>query len=226
MWFGRQLMGGTVILNAFVVSLPLMLHTIMNWMSHDTLPPQSSLLPAAVLVVSSSVMCTSELFATSGNAERFRQFGIYQDAALAGSVMLLLLQWGCLSEFLLTGNISGTLSIIVGTALVLAGCCLRSTAIRTLAAGFCSQEATLHLITDGIYSKLRHPSETGLLLASIGFPWITGAWRTAVVALPITFAMSWMRVRLEERFLRAQFGDVHTGYCRRVGMWLPRFGVR
>ncbi|MDA1230930.1 MAG: isoprenylcysteine carboxylmethyltransferase family protein [Planctomycetota bacterium] len=225
MWFRRLFMGCTVILNGFVVSLPLALHTMWNWGSHDTLQAQPTMLPAAVFVASCSAMCTGELFATSGNAEQFGQFGIYQYASLAGSLVLLLLQWGSLSEFLLTGNDCGTPNIVVGSAFVLAGCTLRSKAIRTLAAGFCSKETPRYLITDGIYSKLRHPSETGLLLASIGIPWITGAWRTAVVALPITLAMSWVRMRLEEKYLRAQFGDVYAGYCKRVGMWLPRFGV-
>lgn len=93
--------------------------------------------------------------------------------------------------------------------------------LKSLATGFCSETVSTALITDQIHAILRHPSETGLLLASLGFTVMLGAWQTAMILFPITLAVSIYRMRLEEHWLLASFGAEYGDYCRRTGRWIP-----
>ena len=73
----------------------------------------------------------------------------------------------------------------------------------------------------GTKDVLRHPSETGLLLASVGFTVMLSAWQTAMILLPIALAFSMCRMQLEEHWLLAVFGAEYRDYCHRTGRWIP-----
>jgi protein-S-isoprenylcysteine O-methyltransferase Ste14 len=76
------------------------------------------------------------------------------------------------------------------------------------------------LITRGPYGLVRHPIYTGVLLAILGSVIAVGEWR-AVFAMVLASLALWRKLRLEERWMLRQFGDVYKTYCRRVPALIP-----
>ena len=72
----------------------------------------------------------------------------------------------------------------------------------------------------GPYALVRHPIYTGLLLAFIGTAFARGEWR-GVLAVVIAWAALWRKLRLEERWMREQFGERYIEYSRRVPALVP-----
>ena len=87
-----------------------------------------------------------------------------------------------------------------------------------------SQEVTVkkdhELITSGPYALVRHPIYTGLLLGTIGSAVARGEWR-GLLAVAIVFSELWRKLKLEEKWMRAQFGEPYEAYCRRVKALVP-----
>jgi protein-S-isoprenylcysteine O-methyltransferase Ste14 len=76
------------------------------------------------------------------------------------------------------------------------------------------------LITTGPYSVVRHPIYTGLLVAFVGSAVARGEWR-GVLAVALIFCIFWLKLRLEEKWMRAQFGESYEAYSRRVAALVP-----
>lgn len=79
------------------------------------------------------------------------------------------------------------------------------------------------LITSGPYALVRHPIYTGLLLAFVGMAVARGE-RRGLLAVALVLAVLWHKLRLEERWMRVQFGDAYEAYARRVAALLPYIG--
>jgi protein-S-isoprenylcysteine O-methyltransferase Ste14 len=76
------------------------------------------------------------------------------------------------------------------------------------------------LITTGPYALVRHPIYTGLLLAFLGSALALGEWR-GVLAFALAAAALWLKLRVEERWMRQQFGDAYQTYAQRVAALVP-----
>ena len=76
------------------------------------------------------------------------------------------------------------------------------------------------LITSGPYSLVRHPIYTGLLLGFFGSAVARGEWR-GILAVALVFAVLWFKLRLEEKWMRAQFGAAYESYSRKVSALVP-----
>jgi protein-S-isoprenylcysteine O-methyltransferase Ste14 len=76
------------------------------------------------------------------------------------------------------------------------------------------------LITGGPYCLVRHPIYTGLLTGFLGTAIAIGQVR-GLVAFVFLFAMLWFKLRLEERWMRLQFGEVYEQYAQRVPALVP-----
>ena len=87
-----------------------------------------------------------------------------------------------------------------------------------------SQAVTLkkdhELITSGPYALVRHPIYTGLLLGLVGCAVARGEWR-GLLAVALVFVALWQKLRLEEKWMRAQFGESYEAYSRRVPALVP-----
>jgi protein-S-isoprenylcysteine O-methyltransferase Ste14 len=81
-------------------------------------------------------------------------------------------------------------------------------------------KADHELITTGPYRLARHPIYTGLLLAFAGTALIVAEWR-GVLAFVIAFLALWRKLKLEERWMREQFGAAYDDYARRVAALVP-----
>jgi protein-S-isoprenylcysteine O-methyltransferase Ste14 len=91
-------------------------------------------------------------------------------------------------------------------------------------AGNWSQSVTIkkdhELVTSGPYRLVRHPIYTGLLTAFLGTAIVIGEVRGLLALLLVTAAL-WLKLRLEENWMREAFGDSYTEYSGRVAALIP-----
>jgi protein-S-isoprenylcysteine O-methyltransferase Ste14 len=76
------------------------------------------------------------------------------------------------------------------------------------------------LITSGPYALVRHPIYTGLLLAFAGSAIALGEWR-GILAVALVLWSLWRKLRIEERWMREQFGEAYQAYSLRVAALVP-----
>jgi protein-S-isoprenylcysteine O-methyltransferase Ste14 len=110
----------------------------------------------------------------------------------------------------------GAAAFTAGLVILVAGLVLRGWSIRTLGDYFTGRvmvSADQPVITAGPYRVLRHPSYTGLLLASAGVGLASANWAglAAMAMLPLAFVL-W-RIHAEETALLATLGDRYRGYA-------------
>lgn len=77
------------------------------------------------------------------------------------------------------------------------------------------------LLTEGIYSRMRHPRYVEILSAFTAFALFANHLGTYAV-LAAGFVLVYLIVLLEERELRDRFGQAYVDYARRVPRFVPR----
>jgi protein-S-isoprenylcysteine O-methyltransferase Ste14 len=114
----------------------------------------------------------------------------------------------------------------LGAALTLAGVAFAVWA-RMMLAGNWSSDVTLkrdhELIVGGPYALVRHPIYTGILLALAGTALAVGEWRAALAVAIVALAF-WRKLRVEEAFMRRQFGETYARYAAKVPALIPFVG--
>ena len=76
------------------------------------------------------------------------------------------------------------------------------------------------LIQSGPYRWVRHPIYTGLLLAFLGTAMAIGEWRGAVCVVIVAVSF-WFKLKLEERWMRENFGVAYENYMQRTKALIP-----
>ncbi len=111
----------------------------------------------------------------------------------------------------------------MGFALTLAGAGLgiwaRFTIGRNWSAAVTIKEGHT-LVREGPYRAVRHPIYSGLLLAMLGTAMGYGTL-TGWLSLPVAFVALWFKLRIEEGYMRAQFGEEYLAYQRGVKALVP-----
>ena len=77
------------------------------------------------------------------------------------------------------------------------------------------------LVTSGAFAHFRHPIYTALGLFLLSLAISFGHERNLIVGVPLFAAGTWLRVREEERLLRARFGAAYEDYAARVKRFVP-----
>lgn len=114
--------------------------------------------------------------------------------------------------------------VVLGFALLWSGLALRSWSIHTLGRFF---ELTVvvqedhRVIESGPYRVLRHPSYSGILLATIGVGLVEGDWVSLAIMLLGPLAAFVLRIRIEERTLISELGEEYVAYSQRTARLLP-----
>ncbi len=111
-----------------------------------------------------------------------------------------------------------------GAGLFVAGAALRWWSIVLLGRFFSVDVAIAHdhrVVDTGPYHLVRHPSYTGLLLQCAGLGVVLGTALSLFVIIVPTFLVLSYRIRVEERALLANFGDVYASYTRRTKRLIP-----
>jgi protein-S-isoprenylcysteine O-methyltransferase Ste14 len=76
------------------------------------------------------------------------------------------------------------------------------------------------LIESGPYALVRHPIYTGILTGFLGTA-IALAQVRGVIVLAMIFFVLWAKLRMEEQWMRAQFGATYEAYSRRTAALVP-----
>jgi protein-S-isoprenylcysteine O-methyltransferase Ste14 len=76
------------------------------------------------------------------------------------------------------------------------------------------------LITSGPYALARHPIYTGILAGFVGSAIATAQWR-GVIAAVLVFIILWVKLRMEEEWMRGQFGAAYEAYAGRTAALVP-----
>jgi protein-S-isoprenylcysteine O-methyltransferase Ste14 len=116
-----------------------------------------------------------------------------------------------------------TWTFFLGAALAVAGLLFSIWARIILGANW-SRSVTIkqghELITAGPYSLVRHPIYTGLLTAFLGSAIATTQVR-GLLAVALIFLSLWYKLRLEEKWMRTQFGAIYVDYTRHTAALIP-----
>jgi protein-S-isoprenylcysteine O-methyltransferase Ste14 len=76
------------------------------------------------------------------------------------------------------------------------------------------------LIVTGPYAIARHPIYTGILTGFLGTALATTQVR-GLIAFALVFLVLWFKLRMEEQWMRNQFGDTYATYSKRVAALVP-----
>ena len=77
------------------------------------------------------------------------------------------------------------------------------------------------LVRSGPFAIVRHPIYLAMWLYLFSLGVAFGHWLTLLAGLPFFLAGTLIRVREEEKLLRAQFGEDHARYVREVPAFIP-----
>lgn len=77
------------------------------------------------------------------------------------------------------------------------------------------------LVTAGPFAYVRHPIYVAIALLLLATGVALGHVPRLVVALPLYALGTWLRIRVEEGLLLAEFADAYRDYARRVKRFVP-----
>jgi protein-S-isoprenylcysteine O-methyltransferase Ste14 len=111
----------------------------------------------------------------------------------------------------------------IGAAILCAGLLFAVWARQHLGANW-SRSVTIkedhQLIVSGPYALVRHPIYTGILTGFLGTAIALGQTR-GFIALGLIFLALGYKLRMEEQWMRSQFGPPYEAYSRRVAALVP-----
>jgi protein-S-isoprenylcysteine O-methyltransferase Ste14 len=76
------------------------------------------------------------------------------------------------------------------------------------------------LITTGPYAVVRHPIYTGILAGFLGMAIAVSQVRGVVASILIFFVL-WAKFRMEEQWMRSQFGETYAEYAHQTAALVP-----
>jgi protein-S-isoprenylcysteine O-methyltransferase len=123
-------------------------------------------------------------------------------------------------------RIAGPAALVfwTGIALIWAGVGLRVWAVRTLGRFFRTVvmlQDDHQLVTRGPYRVLRNPAYTGTLLTLFGLGVALDSWPSALAAAGGALLGYGLRIPVEERALKARFGEAYALWARRTWALIP-----
>lgn len=114
-------------------------------------------------------------------------------------------------------------SFCIGAAVTVIGLLFAIWARQHLASNW-SSSVTIkqghELITSGPYALARHPIYTGILAGFLGTA-IALAQVRGFIALLLLFVILWAKLRMEEEWMRSQFGETYANYSHKTAALVP-----
>ena len=114
--------------------------------------------------------------------------------------------------------------VALGLAVFAAGLGLRAWAVRELGRFFqftVVVQADHQVVDSGPYRHVRHPSYTGLLMASLGLGIALGTWLSIPACLVPPLIGFGVRLRHEEAVLVQALGEPYRAYMQRTKRLVP-----
>lgn len=110
------------------------------------------------------------------------------------------------------------IAMVIGYTIVFAGATLVADGWRRIH----QARREGRLVTEGVYSRMRHPQYTGLFVIVFGEGIVHWPTIVSVAAFPIIVLAYTLLARKEERQMVEKFGDKYREYQRHVPMFIPR----
>ncbi|MHC4600435.1 MAG: methyltransferase family protein [Planctomycetota bacterium] len=117
----------------------------------------------------------------------------------------------------------------IGVVLIGAKVLVTVWSVRTLGVWYSyhlSRKPGQELIRTGPYALCRHPIYASRFLATAGIPLAAGAWFCLPVFLTLDAIAVFLRIKEEEKVLKAAFGASFEEYSNEVGSLLPFRSIR
>ena len=115
------------------------------------------------------------------------------------------------------------LRIVVGAALILAGVTaivLAKRGLKNAGQPSAPGKPTTQIVEAGIYRFSRNPLYLGLVAMLVGLGLSANIAWWVILSLPLFFALQFLLIIPEERYLLDRFGEQYAGYMSRVRRWL------
>ena len=122
------------------------------------------------------------------------------------------------------GEVADVALAVATAALAVGSVWLVRSALGTLGAQWSLTARVLadhKLIMAGVYGRVRHPIYTGMLGMLLATGLAASHWAGLLAGLIVFWTGTLIRVRSEERLLRATFGAQYDDYARRVPAVIP-----
>ena len=158
-----------------------------------------------------------------------RENGLLDKYLLAKPTVRMAIEWPILIGVGIVGTIFSPqripfspISNIVGIGLLAMGLVIHESSHRVHKQAHQQSERIERLVTEGLYSKIRHPLYLGLILIYFGFAF---AWGIIWILAPtvIFIALTILTAIREEEVMRGKFGREYEEYMRRVPWrFIPR----
>jgi protein-S-isoprenylcysteine O-methyltransferase Ste14 len=209
-----------VVVHAGVLVVPI----LVAGRSHVLVTPRGMACVGLLLLL--SVLEPAALRTSASTSRTLRESPL----AIASGLALLVTAWFSIAGVgtgVATGAARAAGWCWIGAVAAVIGIGLRVVAIRDLGASFTSTirpPPDARLVMRGIYGRVRHPSDLGLLLIAAGLALLGGSLAAGLVVLAAVVPSIAIRLVLEERALFAQFGATHQAYRARVSALLPIVG--
>jgi protein-S-isoprenylcysteine O-methyltransferase Ste14 len=148
-------------------------------------------------------------------------------ASLITVVGLLSVHWLTLYTFSLQDQTLNTPVdrglTVTAIALICAAIIVSQVAIKTLGKFFdcLTIKSDHHLVTEGIYSLIRHPIYTSYILLFLGFCiMLQSLWGSGLLLI---VCVVWFgnRIAIEEQMLEERFGEEYQSYCQQTKRLFP-----
>jgi protein-S-isoprenylcysteine O-methyltransferase Ste14 len=118
---------------------------------------------------------------------------------------------------------AGLFPFWLGVAIAIAGLLFAVWAREHLGSNW-SRSVTIkqghELITTGPYAVVRHPIYTGILTGFLGMAIAISQVRGFIVFVLI-FLVLWIKLRMEEQWMRSQFGETYASYAHQTAALVP-----
>jgi protein-S-isoprenylcysteine O-methyltransferase len=150
------------------------------------------------------------------DAGTFRAIAIGSPLALVAAGAASLVPWLTIAH--------PRIGVTVGTLMLVAGAVLRRYCFMALGASFTGTVIVAtgqHLVQNGVYRFVRHPSYTAAMLMFSGIGLALGSWISVAILFLVHACLYGMRVAVEEKALGETLGEPYRAYRARTKRFIP-----
>jgi protein-S-isoprenylcysteine O-methyltransferase Ste14 len=137
---------------------------------------------------------------------------------------ILIIFWTSIYEYITFFQFS-LMQTVTGCSLIVLGIFIRVTSIKKLNEFFTSHISHIknhQLVTTGIYSHIRHPSELGLLSICFGVTILLSSMAGFLLASVVLLPLTLYRIFLEDKLLLSLFSNNYVKYKTSTPRLLPK----
>jgi len=113
--------------------------------------------------------------------------------------------------------------LIIALIFLLPGAYLGMRGVMDIGLEASETHRSAHVVTTGLYSKMRHPQYLGMILSHIGITFLVSGVLSLLIT-PLVIIENWILCWKEEKELVREFDEEYKEYQHSVPMFIPRLG--